>query len=70
MSNRERSRRKIVQLPTNLFEALNQLEKNGIMQEALGDHVFEHFLFNKRREWEDYIKVIHHWEIERYLDRY
>ena len=70
MSNRERSRRKIVQLPTNLFEALNHLEKDSIMKEALGDHVFEHFLFNKRREWEDYIKVIHHWEIERYLDRY
>lgn len=70
MSDREKKRRKIYQLPSNLFEALNHLEKNDVIKDALGEHIFRHFLFNKRREWEDYIKVIHHWEVERYLNRY
>ncbi|NOQ21053.1 MAG: type I glutamate--ammonia ligase [Candidatus Aegiribacteria sp.] len=70
MSKREKSRRKIYQLPSSLFEALNYLEKDDVIIEALGEHIYEHFMFNKRREWEEYIKVIHHWEIDRYLDRY
>lgn len=70
MSQREKNRRKIRYLPSNLFDALNQLEKNSVMKEALGEHIFHHFMYNKRREWEEYIRVIHHWEIERYLDRY
>jgi glutamine synthetase len=70
MSQREKRRKKIRQLPSNLFEALNLLEKDSVMRDALGEHIFSHFMFNKRREWEEYIRVIHHWEIERYLDRY
>jgi glutamine synthetase len=70
MSQREKSRRKVYQLPSNLFEALNLLEKDDVLKEAMGDHIYGHFMFNKRREWEEYIRVIHHWEIERYLDRY
>jgi len=67
MSKREKSRRKISHLPSSLFEALNYLEKDDVIIEALGEHIYKHFMFNKRREWEEYIKVIHHWEIERYL---
>ncbi len=70
MSKREKSRRKISYLPSSLFEALNFLEKDEVIVDALGEHIYEHFMFNKRREWEEYIKVIHHWEIERYLERY
>jgi len=70
MSEREKKRLKIKRLPSSLFEALNYLEKDNVIIEALGKHIYEHFIFNKRKEWEDYIKVIHHWEIERYLNRY
>jgi glutamine synthetase len=70
MSQREKRRLKIVQLPANLEEALGHLEKDDVMRAALGDHIFEHFLFNKRLEWAEYIKEIHGWELERYLDRY
>ena len=70
MSQREKRRLKIVQLPANLEEALGHLEKDVVMRAALGDHIFEHFLFNKRLEWAEYIKEIHGWELERYLDRY
>ncbi|MCD4846954.1 MAG: type I glutamate--ammonia ligase [Candidatus Aegiribacteria sp.] len=70
MSKREKARLKIHHLPSSLFEALNYLEKDNVIIEALGEHIYEHFMYNKRREWEEYIRVIHHWEIERYLDRY
>jgi glutamine synthetase len=70
MSQREKKRLKIVQLPASLDEALDYLQKDTLLREALGDHIFDHFIFNKRTEWADYIKEIHDWELERYLDRY
>jgi glutamine synthetase len=70
MSQREKRRLKIVQLPANLDEALGYFEKDSVMREALGEHIFHHFIHNKRQEWAEYIKEIHSWELERYLDRY
>jgi glutamine synthetase len=70
MSAREKKRLKIRQLPGSLDEALVFLEKDKVMREALGEHIFEHFLHNKRQEWAEYIKEIHDWELDRYLERY
>ena len=70
MSQREKRRLRIVQLPANLDEALGFFEKDPLMRETLGDHIFGHFIHNKRQEWAEYIKEIHAWELERYLDRY
>jgi len=70
MSQREKRRLKIHALPASLAEALDHLEKDTVLRDALGDHIFDHFLYNKRIEWADYIKEIHDWELDRYLDRY
>jgi len=70
MSQREKRRLKIVQLPANLEEALDFFEKDKVLRAALGDHIFDHFINNKRLEWSEYIKEIHPWELSRYLDRY
>jgi len=70
MSQREKKRLKIHELPASLDEALDFLEKDKLLRAALGDHIFDHFIFNKRTEWADYIKEIHEWELKRYLDRY
>lgn len=70
MSGREKKRLKIRTLPDSLAAALDHMEKDETVREAMGEHVFQHFLLNKRREWDRYIKVIHPWELERYLDRY
>lgn len=70
MSGREKKRLKISTLPDSLCAALDCMEKDEVIKDALGEHVFNHFLLNKRREWEQYIQVIHPWEIDRYLDRY
>jgi glutamine synthetase len=70
MSQREKKRLKIHQLPGSLDEALDFLEKDVMLKEALGGHIFNHFIHNKRLEWAEYIKEIHDWELERYMDRY
>jgi glutamine synthetase len=57
-------------LPSNLSEALDELEKSALMKEALGDHIFDHFLAAKREEWDSYIRHVSPWEIDRYLNTY
>ncbi len=54
-------------LPASLSEALDEMEKSELVHEALGDHIFEWFLRNKRTEWRDYKAHVSQWELERYL---
>lgn len=70
MSQREKRRLKIRQLPPDLSSALDALEKDKVILEALGEHVASHYLHAKRREWADYISHVHPWETERYLHQY
>jgi glutamine synthetase len=70
MSHRERRHLRIDELPGNLSEALDELEKDDLMRDLLGAHLFEHFLAAKREEWLDYIKHVSPWEVDRYLGVY
>ncbi len=57
-------------LPTSLAEALDEMEQSELVAEALGDHIFEWFLRNKRDEWRSYKAQVSQWELERYLPRW
>ena len=57
----------IEQLPQDLHEALDRMEQSELVREALGEHIFEWFLRNKRAEWADYQRRVTPFEIERYL---
>jgi len=70
MSQREKRRLKIEELPPDLSSALDNLEKDKVLRQALGDHIFEHFLLAKRREWHDYLAHVHPWERDRYLHQH
>jgi glutamine synthetase len=70
MSHRERRHLRIDELPGNLSEALDELEKSDLIKETLGDHIFSHFVAAKRAEWDSYIRHVSPWEIERYLNAY
>jgi glutamine synthetase len=70
MSEREKRRLKIKQLPASLSDALDNLEKDGVLKEALGGHIFDLYVESKRQEWHDYISIVHPWEQERYLAEY
>jgi len=64
---KERKRLGVGSLPENLAVALNELEKSDLMRETLGAHIWTHFLYIKREEWNDYRIQVTDWEIEKYL---
>ena len=70
MSHREKRRLKIDALPSDLSAALDMLEKDAVIKEALGDHICENFVAAKRKEWHDYLAHVHPWERDRYLHEY
>ena len=55
------------ELPSNLDSALREMEKSELVAEALGEHVFDFFLRNKRREWEEYRSHVTPFELKTYL---
>jgi len=54
-------------LPANLSEALDEMEESTLVRDALGDHIFEWFLRNKRAEWSEYQRQVTPFELETYL---
>jgi glutamine synthetase len=60
----------IRELPGTLGEALDELEKDDVIREALGDHVFSHFVDAKRAEWDEYRTQVSDWEVDRYLEQF
>jgi len=70
MSQRERSRLKIKSLPANLGDAVAMLEKDEVVRDSLGSHIFEQFVTAKKTEWSDYISAVHPWEVDQYLTKY
>ncbi len=56
-----------ISLPTDLNEAILQMEKSALVRETLGEHVFEYVLRNKRAEWRDYSRQVSAYELDRYL---
>ncbi|MDD3884232.1 MAG: type III glutamate--ammonia ligase [Gallionella sp.] len=54
-------------LPQNLHEALLALEKDTLLQEALGP-VTDEFLKLKHMEWVEYMRHVSDWELKSYLE--
>ncbi len=57
----------IQQLPQSLSDALRVMENSSLVADALGDHIYEWFLRNKRAEWRSYKTHISEFELGRYL---
>jgi glutamine synthetase len=60
----------IKELPGTLGDALEELEADSVIREALGDHVFTHFVEAKQAEWDEYRTQVSQWEVGRYLDMF
>ena len=67
MSDEERQKRGIGTLPASLLEAILLTEKSELVRKALGDHVFEAFIQNKKIEWDHYRTQVTEYELKRYL---
>jgi glutamine synthetase len=67
MSVEERQKRGIGTLPASLLEAILLAEKSEVVRKALGDHVFEAFIQNKKIEWDQYRTQVTEYELKKYL---
>jgi glutamine synthetase len=57
-------------LPGTLSDALDALEEDQVVRDALGPHVYTRFLDAKRLEWEEYRVQVTDWELDKYLPTY
>ncbi|MDK2821968.1 MAG: glutamine synthetase [Clostridia bacterium] len=57
-------------LPMSLEEALEELKKDTVIREALGEHIYHRFIEAKTIECEEYRNRVHQWEIDQYLTKF
>jgi glutamine synthetase len=67
MSDKERTRLGIRNLPESLHEAIGDFAGSEIMKEAIGEDLHQKLIEAKTREWDSYKGVVTAWELEKYL---
>ncbi|HOO89651.1 MAG TPA: glutamine synthetase family protein [Syntrophales bacterium] len=67
MSETERETRGIESLPGSLGQAIHMTERSELVKEALGDHIFNKFIANKKIEWDNYRMHVSNYELSKYL---
>ena len=69
LSDEEREKLEIKMLPTTLEIALDSLEADSVICEAIGKDILENFVKLKREEWREYTNhIVTDWEWEMYED--
>jgi len=57
-------------LPPNLGAAVEALEEDEVIQDALGEHVAEKFVEAKQAEYDEYKAEVSEWELDSYLETF
>ena len=70
MTEAERAANGVTDLPGSLMEAVEAMQNDPLIRQALGEHVFDKFVTAKTVEWEQYRTRVHQWEIDQYLAQY
>ncbi|MFC6291595.1 type I glutamate--ammonia ligase [Macrococcus epidermidis] len=70
MNREEREAVGIEDLPSTLYTAIKAMREDGLMKEALGEHIYRQFVRCKGIEWDMYRLQVSEWEIEQYLKHY
>lgn len=60
----------IDKLPSSLSRALDELEIDSVVQDALGAHITANFISSKRIECQEYLHQVTDWELNTYLEQY
>ncbi len=68
LSEAERRKMKIASLPGSLAESLDELAKDKLLLETLGETIYEAFARAKWEEWDQFRIRVTDWELERYLE--
>ncbi len=67
MSAEKKAKLRIGSLPATLKEAIEELKKDDVIIDALGEHIFEKLVETAEREWREFSIHVTDWELERYL---
>jgi len=67
MTAEERKQRNIATLPGSLAEAVHLTENSKLVRETLGEHVFNSFIENKKKDWDEYRIQVTEYELKKYL---
>lgn len=70
MTEKERASLGIKNMPISLREAVDEAKKSDFIKELLGKDLFNVYISQKEKEYEDYRTKISQWEIDEYLVRY
>lgn len=60
--------KKIDTLPSSLSEAISELKQNKLVQDALGKHICNRYIYIKTKEWNEFKMQVTEWEVKKYLD--
>ena len=62
--------RNVGTLPSTLGEAVQELQRDRTVREALGEHIYTHLVDAQQQEWDAFRRHVTPWERERYLEIY
>ena len=60
----------IKELPSNLKEAIAELDQNEVIKASLGQHVYEALRATALAEWSQYSQIVSDWELDMYLKKF
>ncbi|MBN1188723.1 MAG: glutamine synthetase [Dehalococcoidales bacterium] len=67
MSEEQREKLGIGTLPASLLEAIGVMEKSELVRKTLGEHTFNSFVANKKKEWDKFRTRVTDYELKEYL---
>jgi len=67
MTDAEKQKRGVSTLPSSLGEAIKLAEGSSFLRQALGDHIYQSLIENKKIEWRDYCAEVTGYERDKYL---
>jgi len=70
LTEEDLAHRNVGTLPATLGEAVQELQRDRVVREALGEHVYTHLVDAQKQEWDAFRRHVTEWERERYLEIY
>lgn len=70
MDEATRRMQQIKTLPDSLIRALDEMQRDALIMDMLGEHVAQRYVEGKQKEWDAYRGHVSNWELERYLVQY
>ncbi|MDO4574662.1 MAG: type I glutamate--ammonia ligase [Planctomycetia bacterium] len=70
MTDEQRKAAGIESLPGGLKRAVEAMQRDGLVRETLGEHIYNQYVLAKNKEWDEYRVLVHPWEIEHYLAKF